>query len=199
MTDLTYEQRRAMDAKWDAWDASGFGTRHRYLVGQEHGDNWSLVRDEVFNTIIGNGIAAILGPRGVGKTQMAGNVAHDLNFQYGKPCRYFRMSDFAAAARDQARGGGAREAAWLNSFAVKPLLVLDELHECLGNNYEDVLLRGTIDRRYMKKRPTILISNHTPAEFAKAVGESVMSRIEECGKVFVCKWKSYRIPTEANE
>lgn len=197
---MTYEQSRAMDAKMDAWKASGFGMLHRASVTGTYGDQWgptfrealSLVRQE-------SKIVVLLGPRGVGKTQMACCIAYFMNFQDGKATRYFRMSDFAAAARDQARGGGAREAAWLNSFAVKPLLVLDELHECLGNNYEDVLLRGTIDRRYMKKRPTILISNHTPAEFARAVGESVMSRIEECGKVFVCKWKSYRIPTEANE
>lgn len=174
------------------WSESRFGLRHKQAVGTEHGEKWRQTRAEVAQVVANNGVAVLLGPRGTGKTQMACNIAHEVCFGAGKGVRYFRLSDFAADMRSSVFNGTTREDNWLNRYAVLPLLVLDELHECVGSEFEAVLFRGTIDRRYMKRRPTILISNYLPDEFAKAAGKSVMSRISECGKVFTCNWKSYR-------
>lgn len=181
------------NARHDAWAESGFSQRHKTCIGSEHGKEWLATRGDVLAKVRDNGIAVLLGPRGVGKTQMACSVAHAICLGDGWSTRYFRFGDYAARLRsDVYHGHVMSETKWLNLYAVVGLLVLDELHECVGSPADDVLLRGTVDRRYMKRRPTLLVSNHTPETFPAAVGDSVMSRIAECGQVFVCRWKSYR-------
>lgn len=176
----------------DIWAESRFGLRHRQRVGHEHGEQWQATRRRVAAIVAQGGIAVLLGPRGTGKTQLACNIAHEVCFGAGQSVRYFRLSDFAADMKSGVFDGKVSESSWLNLYAVLPLLVLDEVHEMRGTEFNDELFRGTIDRRYMKRRPTILISNFLPDKFAEFVGESVMSRISECGEVFKCNWASYR-------
>lgn len=175
----------------DIWDRSRFGPLHKARVGAEHGAQWQATRERVARIVAANGIAVLLGPRGTGKTQMACSIAHEVCFNAGKAVRYFRLADFTADLRANF-DGPVSEAKWLNRYAVLPLLVLDEVHEMRGTEFNDEVFRGTVDRRYMKRRPTVLISNLKPGEFAEVVGESVMSRISECGEVFKCNWASYR-------
>ncbi len=50
-----------------------------------------------------------------------------------------------------------------------------------------------IDWRYRECLDTILISNQTPAEFAKSMGASIVDRAREHGLVFEFKGKSFRV------
>ena len=68
-------------------------------------------------------------------------------------------------------------------------------HRLLRNFHaesEQVGVESIIDDRYRNMRDTILITNDRPDEFVKQAGESIASRVKECGQVIVLKGKDYR-------
>ena len=49
-----------------------------------------------------------------------------------------------------------------------------------------------IYKRYGAMKDTILISNQTPDVFQKAIGSSILSRLQETGAIIQCDWPSFR-------
>lgn len=73
-------------------------------------------------------------------------------------------------------------------------LVIDELHECDDMKFKRIVITDLIDRRYSLKRDTILIANQTADDFAKSIGDSILSRLNQYGAILPCKWQTYRKP-----
>ena len=161
---------------------------------------------------------ALLGPRGTGKTQMAvelvksfvSNSAHEASSDAIQHRRIIErrggglllscsaiyttaMEFFMDLKSSYAPESGQTEDLVLNKYVTPELLVVDEVHDRSGSQWEDRLFTHMIDRRYrMGGKKTIFISNQTPKEFEADVGASISDRIDECGGIVRCEWESFR-------
>ncbi|MBU6149812.1 MAG: ATP-binding protein [Chloroflexi bacterium] len=152
--------------------------------------------DEVAQlTIHGNGIVAMIGPRGTGKTQIATWAAEYFvdyvnesgGFRTDTPVFYTTAIElFTTLRADQHNPQTA------NRFVQYPLLVIDEIQERGETDFEDRMLTQIIDRRYANMRPTLIIGNLKPDQLASSLGRSIVDRIRETGKVIVVDGQSYR-------
>jgi DNA replication protein DnaC len=85
------------------------------------------------------------------------------------------------------------ESAVISDLINKDLLVIDEVGVQFGSETEKVLFYQIINGRYDNVLPTILISNLTPKELEKFVGERCFDRLKEgAGAVLSFDWDSYR-------
>jgi DNA replication protein DnaC len=71
----------------------------------------------------------------------------------------------------------------LNSFFVPDLFVIDEVGVQRGSETETLILNEIIDGRYVRTKPTILVSNLTVPELTLLVGERSIDRFREGGAV----------------
>jgi DNA replication protein DnaC len=113
--------------------------------------------------------------------------------------RYIRALDLFAHLRraytPRARGeAGQSDADLVDPFFKYDLLVIDECHQRGESIFEQNTLPNLLDHRYSDNRCTILIANLSKEEFAKSVGDSVVSRIHERGEALLCDWPSFRKP-----
>ena len=134
------------------------------------------------------GILALHGTRGGGKTQLALDLAlaaerHPAYFTAARLFHY-RKQWWAIKKHEE-----EYNVELLNRL---PLLVIDEIHERVRNEYDDRFLTQLVDRRYGEQMPTVLISNLQRAEFETHLGESVVSRVGEFGAFVNITWGSFR-------
>ncbi len=154
--------------------------------------------------LIGGGfIAVLLGPSGVGKTQIAASLmAHQVFTELGKQVGDRRRQPLYTTANQLFRK--LREAFAPESkcsedeifqiFGDPALLIIDELHELKLSEFESRRLTELIDQRYHSQKDTVLIANTGRAELGKQLGPSVVSRIHEIGEVVDCsEWPSFRV------
>lgn len=135
-------------------------------------------------------IVALLGGRGVGKTQMAVAACRE-QAEREKSFLYCTAMDIFLDIKDSFRKGGSERDA-LKTFIRPALLVIDEVQERGETPWEDRLLTHIIDKRYATERDTLLISNQTKDAFIESIGPSVASRITEAGGIAVFDWASFR-------
>ena len=135
-------------------------------------------------------IIALCGPRGTGKSQLAGSLARFCASE-GRSVIYKTAMGIFLEIKATFGGKGDTEAI-LSGLAAPKLLIIDEAQERAETAWEDQLLGHLIDRRYGAMRDTLLISNQTKDEFKESIGASVSSRIVETGGIAVCDWPSYR-------
>jgi hypothetical protein len=90
------------------------------------------------------------------------------------------------------RSEAISEAAIIHTLTHPQVLVIDELQERSGAEWENVRLRHLLDTRYRELKDTILIGNLSPDDLTAYVGEKVMSRIEQTGGVLRFGWDGFR-------
>lgn len=149
---------------------------------------------ELARSINRDALLILTGPRGTGKTQMATWLASRIS---RCSCRYVRalnLFDHFKASFDRAGKDAESERAVATLYRTPSLLVIDELHQRLGRDWEQNRLINLIDTRYGDMNTTILITNQTAEEAERELGDSVWQRIAETGGVVECNWKSYRLP-----
>lgn len=156
----------------------------------------------------GNGaIVALVGERGLGKSSLAAQFAlktawknHDAG-KTGSGTRehviYRKCARVVARYKPLFADYGTVETdSLLQSLdtlcRTQEYLVIDEVHECDDMKFKRSVLTDLIDRRYACKRPTILIANQTPEDFAATIGDSILSRLNQYGAILPCKWSTYR-------
>lgn len=154
-------------------------------------------------------IIALAGPRGLGKTTIAAQLAIDeawRNYrssirESGPPHHGHVIYRKAAKLISRYKSlfadfGSVETEPLLESLDYlcrhQELLVIDELHDCDDQKMKLRVLTDLIDRRYSMERDTILISNQTPEDFAATVGDSILSRLNEHGAILQCNWPSFR-------
>jgi len=154
------------------------------------GDGWNAVFERL-KLRLGTGfIIALLGGRGVGKTQMA-VAACVQQAEREKGFKYCTAMDVFLDVKDSYRKGGSERDA-LKGYIKPALLIIDEVQERGETPWEDRMLTYILDKRYANEKDTLLISNQTKDAFLEAVGPSVASRIVEAGGIAVFDWPSFR-------
>jgi DNA replication protein DnaC len=182
---------------------SGFPGRHCDRVrevGRTMDEPRSVVHRRVWASVRQGGMVMLTGDRGRGKTHLATLVgsewwAFGFGFSVG-PARYWRLSELFA---DQKAWFDRRRDEWGNAIP-EPLevartcglLVLDEIQERQGTDWEQAELVRLLDVRYTEFRPALLITNRTLRDVAAIVGMSAIDRMKEGGAVIECAWDNYR-------
>jgi DNA replication protein DnaC len=180
--------------------------RYRYEVKEWPEPKQLAVGKDVNKILKGNGaIVALVGPRGLGKTVLSIQIVikriwrwKDTNMGYRPyPWMPYRKlsdlmgrykplyADFGSIGMDELES--ARKA-----LVGAPLLIIDEVGDYDDSKIRQRLLSDLLDRRYSALTDTLLISNQEPEAFAASVGQSVVSRISECGAIIPCNWPSFR-------
>lgn len=91
-----------------------------------------------------------------------------------------------------ARDADKTENQAIRSFTTPHLLVLDEVGVQKGSETEHLFLNEIVNERYNAMRPTILLTNLIMKEFMELIGERIVDRFREGGRVLVFDWDSQR-------
>lgn len=91
-----------------------------------------------------------------------------------------------------ARDSTETEQQAINGFVRPDILIIDELGMQYGSPTETQFLTEIINDRYNQKKRTIISGNMTMTEMTKILGDRVIDRFRESGKVLVFDWQSYR-------
>jgi DNA replication protein DnaC len=183
-----------------AWSKCGAGARHSRRVENRH-EQWGRVFETV-RAKLGTGfIIGLVGPRGTGKTQLGVHLCrYALELKPGTcdlgneiPVLYRPWMDVFLAVRGTYKPESRdSEQTILDALGRPALLVLDEVQERTGSEFENRLLTHVIDARYRQHKDTLLIGNLTAAVLAESLGPSIVSRMEETGGTITMDWQSFR-------
>lgn len=157
---------------------------------------WTTLRDDLVkqSEFAAGYLVALLGKRGLGKTELVVSAIHQL-CQRGVSCRYVKALDLFRHIRTAfGQKSAESEEKIIAEYAGFNFLVIDELSQRGETDFENNSLTNILDLRYDGRKCTVLIANHSKAEFAEAVGNSIVSRMHETGSAIVCDWPSYRKP-----
>lgn len=185
---MTDDPRHAEHARM----AQGCPTRHCEATVEENPKWMGWYATAAAAT--GTGCLLILcGDRGSGKTQLATELVRDARMRRDK-AKYTTSIDFFLSLREAFRSDkeAPTERKAMEPFVTPKLLVIDEIHERGGSEWEDRMLRYVIDKRYGDRLDTVVIGNLRPEALFEQLGKSVRSRFEEIGTLIECVGLNWR-------
>ncbi len=144
----------------------------------------------------GGAIFGLIGPRGTGKTQAAVCAMRAVRGQ-SRDAQYTLAVEVGQSVRATYNRHATRnEREAIERYLSPRLLIVDEIHEADGSRFGQRLLTQILDKRYgAGDRTTVLIANMNRKQFVAHVGESVASRMTECGAIIDAgSWPNRRIP-----
>jgi DNA replication protein DnaC len=175
----------------ELFSASRVPDRHakkEELIGSE----WYACLGAVKSQLQTGFLIALIGTRGTGKTQIAVELIRE-NSRRNKTSRFLLAMDIFLSIRASYRKDSTiDEAKVVEEFCKPRLLVIDEIQERAETAFEDRILTHILNRRYNDEKDTLLLGNITHEEFRKAMGASIVSRLNETGGLITCDWPSYR-------
>lgn len=133
------------------------------------------------------------GEPGTGKSHLAIGICHEV-MKRGT-AMYTSVSSIVRRVRDTwRRDSEATEDDVLRMFGTLiDLLVIDEVGAQRGTEDEQLILFEIINRRYMDKRPTILITNLDEGALAAYMGARLIDRLVEQATSVPFTWESHRL------
>ncbi|MEW6251247.1 MAG: ATP-binding protein [Planctomycetota bacterium] len=193
-----------------SWSRTGIPPRHAARVEElrHSAGPWAQVYGQLRSRLDSGFIVGLIGSRGTGKTAVAACLCREVceahpamepAYRLTPPALYVRAVDIFRRVRDTYRREcDETEADVIRALVAPRLLVIDEAHERGHSEFENRVLVEVIDRRYGEMdRDVLLIANMDKVAFAESVGNSIVSRMQECGRVVVCEWSSFRTPAAA--
>lgn len=146
-------------------------------------------------------LCVLVGGRGTGKTQCAVDVAitHEAYLDAMRGPGPESRNRYALAVEvfmtiKETYGDDAKrsEKEAVLAFIRPELLIVDEVQEKAGTDWEQRLLTTIVDRRYAAMKDTILIGNMRQTDVQEVLGTSITSRAQETGGIFLADWASFR-------
>jgi len=181
----------------------GYPLRHIRTIEASTGLQWPEPEkaDKAHEALSKDGSCVVLvGPRGTGKTQLASELGLLMYQDEQLTQKYTTLSGLLQDEKDSWNkppqlDGFNRPTSPLKKAKEVGLLVLDEIQEVAGTDWEMSQLIRIFDERYGAMKRTVLISNLMPDAMQKFVGPSIWSRISETGLLVLCggeNWGSFR-------
>lgn len=161
-------------------------------------------------------IVAVVGIRGTGKTSIAAQIAIErIRQQLAHYCEpdaakrlpvrclpwYFKAAALVARFKSLHADFGSIDTDRLQEAMERTcrecgLIIIDEWHECDDQKMRDRVLVDMIDRFYAAENDVLIISNQDGKDFAAKTNASILSRLNEHGRIIPCKWQSFRSKRE---
>lgn len=131
----------------------------------------------------------MIGSAGVGKTHLACALLREIDGG-----QYRTAPDIIEELR-RAKSFTAdeTEAHIISYYGRVPLLVIDEIGRGIAATDEKYMLYQVLNARYNKRLPTVLISNHSKADFLQYIGVAAADRLVESAEIVELNGKSYRL------
>ncbi len=143
------------------------------------------------NAAEGRGLI-LQGNPGTGKNHLAAAIARTV-LSMGRTVLHATAWETISRIRETWRGdAGPSEREIVRRFAEVDLLILDEVGKQYGTDSERVHLFEVIDHRYREMRPTVILSNETPAGIEACLGRAAYDRLCHYGTLVQFPWPSYR-------
>lgn len=137
----------------------------------------------------------LIGSTGTGKTHLCYAIIKSYLEKYSIYSywpRIIKLSELIRAFKDNWQSKQRQEQKIVDEFSNCKLLIINEVGVQFSSETEKQYLTEIIDNRYEKMYPTILVGNLTLPEISKIVGDRIIDRFREDGKVLVFDWESYR-------
>lgn len=136
----------------------------------------------------------LLGRVGTGKTHIAISLMKEfVNKNPKEKALYSTMLKILRLIKSTWRKDAEEtEESVIGALTKIPLLVVDEVGICFGTDAEKLIFNEIIGDRYNNLLPTLLIANCTVKELEAVLGDRVIDRFRDGGKVLVFDWESYR-------
>lgn len=174
------------DASIDGYRVEFPGENYAKTVCSAFVRHWATQRAK-------GGSLVFCGKPGTGKTYLACAIGNEVMGEHMGTVIYGTVPEVVGLVRESFRDGSKRsEQQVLRDMQEPDLLILDEIGAQSGTDYELRTLFAIINGRYQAGRPMILISNLTPEQMEKTLGERVMDRFRECASIVPFNWASYR-------
>lgn len=106
-------------------------------------------------------------------------------------CLYTEAIKMIRLIKDSWRNKTSEQEA-IDVFIKPDVLVIDELGMQYESSVEVQFITEIINDRYNQRKGTILSGNLTVDEISKMIGDRVVDRFKENGKVLVFDWESFR-------
>ena len=129
----------------------------------------------------------LIGNAGTGKTHLACAIIREAGGKY-------RTAPDIVEEMRRAKSFTANdtEADIIKYYGHAPLLVIDEIGRGIAATDEKYMLYQILNARYNTRKPTVLISNFTKADFLQYIGVAAADRLVESAEVWELKGESYR-------
>jgi DNA replication protein DnaC len=119
-----------------------------------------------------------------------GHISHGKQINAG---HYFTMSDLNRHYRESIKDSDKSETAFMELITDMKCLVIDEIQIKSNTDSEQRMFQEILDKRYAKKKQTVLIGNVSVNEFKEILGERLVDRLkEQDAEIIVFKGSSYR-------
>lgn len=138
------------------------------------------------------GITVLTGDRGSGKTQIATELVRYARQKWAKAKYTTAMDLFLRVRGAYQPNAEVKEADIIAQYVEPRLLVIDEIQERGGTEFEDRVLVKLIDDRYGRKLDTVIIGNLKPDRLWEQLGRSIKSRFDEGGVLIECVGVNWR-------
>ena len=192
--------RRQLDVQWARVGAPARHCRHLPHYFKSPAE-WVAERNRIGLRITQqrDGIFALLGPCGSGKTQAAVEIMHRALYTHGMSCKYVKWRDLIEHLhREAARmrlydwnGTGETE-----DFTGYDMLTIDNEDRDRGREKDEesdrLVMAHLIDKRYDACKVTVFVANVMPEGFKEMIGHEVADRMAESGEIVVMDWPSLR-------
>lgn len=197
------ECRLLRQKRYDRLRRCNLGARHKHLRDWSElrpPDNgvhrWEVAVEAVraFGQNPKPGVLALVGLRGLGKTQVAA-LAILKTIDNGHSAVYTTLPELLANLKSCYNSGiaGDGDESWLAQWSEPGLLVIDEITERPDTQWSAMMFSILIDKRYRNESATILCANVLPVQFPDCVGSSIADRVRENGGIVVFDgWSSFR-------
>jgi DNA replication protein DnaC len=145
-----------------------------------------------------SGVSSIFtGNVGTGKTHLACGIVRAV-CEGGIYARFETVLSAIRSIKDTyRRDSEVSETDAIESLAAPSLLVFDEVGVQFDTDHERTLFFEVLNNRYQECRSTLLLSNLTLGELQTFLGDRVIDRFRENGKVLAFGWESQRGKAQA--
>ena len=167
--------------------------RAQAIDASESPKEWRAVRDALHKRQGAGFIAALIGHRGTGKTQIAVQLML-ASIAIGQEALYVKAMQVFLWIRATYKHEQRTELEAIADFIRPRLLVIDEIQVRGDTTFEDEMLTHIVDVRYDCGRDTLIVGNLDPEKVADSLGPSILDRLHECGGIIACNWPSFRAP-----